>query len=172
MRKRKRIEYNQNRMVTTILLLLISGTAVVASSKNASDEHNKDDQKLASFQEISESQTQHLFTAGECTSATKGTFTPYDYAVVIAMLAVSLKIGVFYRFCHKRPLESSSDFMLGSQMGLFPVTLSLTTSFVTAIELLGNPSEMFFFGSQYALIGKLFSFFLFIKIASNVSKNN
>ena len=44
--------------------------------------------------------------------------------------------------------------MLGSQMNLFPVTLSLTTSFVTAIELLGNPAEMFFYGSQFALIGE------------------
>lgn len=39
-------------------------------------------------------------------------------------------------------------------MTVFPVTLSLTTSFITAIELLGNPSEMFFSGTQYALIGK------------------
>lgn len=51
--------------------------------------------------------------------------------------------------------SSGGDFLLGSGMSLFPVTLSLTTSFITAIELLGNPSEMFFNGTQYSLIGKL-----------------
>ena len=137
-----------------IVLVVISGTAILAfESKNTSEDDNNIDieydyhRKLAAIQNSS----------GErqlCTEKTTQAFSPYDYAVVIAMLAVSLKIGLFYGFCHKGSLESSSDFMLGSQMSLFPVTLSLTTSFVTAIELLGNPAEMFFYGSQFALIGE------------------
>lgn len=70
--------------------------------------------------------------------------------------------GVFYGWFEKRGSggadaaggESSDDFLLGSGMSLFPVTLSLTTSFITAIELLGNPAEMFFSGTQFSLIGK------------------
>lgn len=112
----------------------------------------------------------------QCTEKTKGVFSFYDYSVVIAMLCVSLKIGVFYGYFHKSSLDSA-DFMLGSKMGLFPVTLSLATrylfivylkicvikatsiflfvsSFVTAIELLGNPAEMFFHGTQFSLIGE------------------
>lgn len=81
-----------------------------------------------------------------------GSFTWMDYTVVIGMLVVSLGIGVFYGFFGKKGEESSSDFLLGSEMKLFPVTLSLTTSFITAIELLGNPSEMFFNGTQFTLI--------------------
>lgn len=84
----------------------------------------------------------------------QGAFTLYDYSVVIGMLVISLGIGVFYGFFDKNSSKSSADFMLGSQMGLFPVTLSLTTSFITAIELLGNPSEMYFNGTQFSLIGK------------------
>lgn len=132
-----------------LVLIVISGTTVAVDSKNTSVQ-----QELAEFQqnfELTNSREQCTEKGDEV-----GTFSPYDYAVVIAMLAISLKIGVFYGFCHKgSSLESSSsDFMLGSQMGLFPVTISLTTSFITAIELLGNPAEMFFFGSQFSLIGK------------------
>lgn len=82
----------------------------------------------------------------------QGTFTPYDYSVVLLMLVISLGIGIFYGFFNKS-MNSSADFLHGSGMTLFPVSLSLTTSFITAIELLGNPQEMFFNGTQYALIG-------------------
>lgn len=130
-----------------LVLIVISGTTV---AKNTSVQ-----QELAEFQqnfELTNSREQ-------CTEKgdKAGTFSPYDYAVVIAMLAISLKIGFFYGFCHNKGSSSeptSSDFMLGSQMGIISVTISLTTSFVTAIELLGNPAETFFFGSQYSLIGK------------------
>jgi hypothetical protein len=134
-----------------LVLIVISGTTVAVDSKNTSEQ-----QKLAEFQNYGLTHSRE-----QCRSEHReeGAFSPYDYAVVIGMLAISLKIGVFYGFCHKgssSSLDSSSDFMLGSQMGLIPVTISLTTSFVTAIELLGNPAEMFFFGSQFSLIGKRF----------------
>lgn len=137
-----------------LVLIVISGTTVAVDSKNTSEQQ----QKLAEFQNYGLTHSRE-----QCTSELReeGKFSPYDYAVVIAMLAISLKIGVFYGFCHKgSSLDSSSDFMLGSQMGLIPVTISLTTSFVTAIELLGNPAEMFFFGSQFSLIGKRFVLFV------------
>lgn len=105
-----------------------------------------------------------------------GTFTGWDYSVVLGMLIISIGIGkqtlsictndicltrtnhmlagVFYGFFDKAS-TNSEDFLRGSGMQLFPVSLSLTTSFITAIELLGNPSEMFFNGTQYALIGMM-----------------
>uniref|UniRef100_A0A1Q3FGX9 Putative sodium/solute symporter n=1 Tax=Culex tarsalis TaxID=7177 RepID=A0A1Q3FGX9_CULTA len=94
----------------------------------------------------------------ECGSeenAHRGEFTPYDYSALAFMLVVSLGIGVFYGYFVKPEKDAdpeSNEFLLGSGMTVFPVTLSLTTSFITAIELLGNPSEMFFSGTQYALI--------------------
>jgi solute carrier family 5 (sodium-coupled monocarboxylate transporter), member 8/12 len=78
-------------------------------------------------------------------------FTIYDYTIVVGMLIISLGIGIFYGFFDKNS-NSSADFMLGSEMSIFPVTLSLTTSFITAIELLGNPSEVFFNGTRFSLI--------------------
>lgn len=94
----------------------------------------------------------------------EGAFTIYDYAIVVGMLVISLGIGVFYGFFDKK--SSASDFMLGSEMSIFPVTLSLTTSFITAIELLGNPAEIFFNGAQFALI--VISMLLVIPLAVKV----
>ncbi|XP_070501308.1 sodium-coupled monocarboxylate transporter 1-like [Chironomus tepperi] len=153
-----------------IVLVVISGTAIFAfESKNTSEDDNNIDIEYDYHRNLAEFQKSDKLSAGErqlCTEMKTQAFSLYDYAVVIAMLAVSLKIGLFYGFCHKGSLESSSDFMLGSQMSLFPVTLSLTTSFVTAIELLGNPAEMFFYGSQFALI--VISMILVIPVALKV----
>ncbi|XP_023301117.2 putative sodium-dependent multivitamin transporter [Lucilia cuprina] len=91
-------------------------------------------------------------TLEECNNPShKAVFSPYDYTVLLAMLVISLGIGIFYGF-FKKSGSSSNEFLLGSEMSIFPVTLSLTTSFITAIELLGNPSEMYFQGTQFVLI--------------------
>ncbi|XP_052859670.1 sodium-coupled monocarboxylate transporter 1 [Anopheles cruzii] len=100
-------------------------------------------------------------------------FTVYDYLAVGAMLVISVGIGVFYGWFGKKKTAdgldaggSSGDFLLGTGMSLFPVTLSLTTSFITAIELLGNPSEMFFNGTQFSLI--VISMVLVVPVAVKV----
>ncbi|XP_061500171.1 sodium-coupled monocarboxylate transporter 1 [Anopheles gambiae] len=110
----------------------------------------------------------------EPTDDSRPTFTVYDYLAVAFMLVISIGIGVFYGWFEKRGSsgvdaaggESSDDFLLGSGMSLFPVTLSLTTSFITAIELLGNPAEMFFSGTQFSLI--VISMVLVVPVAVKV----
>lgn len=92
------------------------------------------------------------------------TFTSYDYSMVIGMLVISLGIGVFYGFFDKK--SSGANFMTGSDMSVGTVTLSLTTSFITAIELLGNPSEIFFNGAEFMLI--CISMLLVIPFATKV----
>lgn len=88
----------------------------------------------------------------ECSEPThKANFSGIDYFCLLAMLVVSLGIGIFYGFFETGG-SSSDDFLLGSGMSLLPVTLSLTTSFITAIELLGNPAEMYFKGTQFVVI--------------------
>lgn len=70
-------------------------------------------------------------------------FSWLDYTVLAIMLIVSCLIGTFYGFFAKKQ-ETSEDFLLGgSNMGTFPMAMSLAASFVTAIELLGNPAEMY-----------------------------
>lgn len=72
-----------------------------------------------------------------------------DYMVLAAMLLISCLIGTFYGFFAKKQ-ETSQDFLLGgSSMGTFPMAMSLAASFITAIELLGNPAEMYEQGTQF-----------------------
>lgn len=135
------------------------------------------------------------FECGDERNRHVGTFTIYDYSIVLGMLCgerflfehiwniyrifiqissfistlgmlvISLGIGVFYGFFSGSE-NTSSDFLHGSEMSLLPVSLSLTTSFITAIELLGNPSEMVFNGTQFALI--VISIFMVIPVAMKI----
>ncbi|KAK9305561.1 hypothetical protein QLX08_003357 [Tetragonisca angustula] len=76
-------------------------------------------------------------------------FSWVDYTVLAAMLIISCLIGTFYGFFSKKQ-ETSQDFLLGgSSMGTFPMAMSLAASFITAIELLGNPAEMYEQGTQF-----------------------
>uniref|UniRef100_A0A182M0P5 Uncharacterized protein n=1 Tax=Anopheles culicifacies TaxID=139723 RepID=A0A182M0P5_9DIPT len=112
--------------------------------------------------------------ANEPSIDSRPSFTVYDYLAVAFMLVISIGIGVFYGWFEQKgttdangcDADSSDDFLLGSGMSLFPVALSLTTSFITAIELLGNPSEMFFNGTQFSLI--VISMVLVVPIAVKV----
>lgn len=102
------------------------------------------------------------FECGDVKNRHVGSFTIYDYSIVLGMLVISLGIGIFYGFFSGTE-NSSSDFLHGTEMSMLPVSLSLTTSFITAIELLGNPSEMVFNGTQFSLI--IFSVFMVIPVA-------
>ncbi|XP_011310481.1 sodium-coupled monocarboxylate transporter 1 [Fopius arisanus] len=89
-----------------------------------------------------------------------------DYSVLGVMLLVSCLIGTFYAFCTKKQ-ETSQDFLLGgSSMGTLPMAMSLGASFITAIELLGNPAEMYSQGTQFWMT--CVSFILVIPITSQL----
>lgn len=73
----------------------------------------------------------------------RNSFSWIDYLVLSIMLLVSCLIGTFYGFFSKKQ-ETSNDFLLGgSSIGTIPMAMSLAASFITAIELLGNPAEMY-----------------------------
>lgn len=91
-------------------------------------------------------------------------FTIPDYLVLLVMLVISCAIGFFVGLFGKKQ-TTSNDFLLGSSsMGTMPMALSLAASFITAIELLGNPSEFYNHGSQFFLI--CISFVLVVPLTS------
>ncbi|XP_033223744.1 sodium-coupled monocarboxylate transporter 1-like [Belonocnema kinseyi] len=93
-------------------------------------------------------------------------FSWADYTVLGMMLGISCLIGTFYGFFSKKQ-ETSEDFLLGgSSMGTFPMAMSLAASFVTAIELLGNPAEMYSQGTQFWMT--CLAFVLVIPITSQL----
>ncbi|XP_026547468.1 sodium/iodide cotransporter-like, partial [Notechis scutatus] len=76
-------------------------------------------------------------------------FSLWDYGVFGLMLLVSTGIGLFYglsRGGHK----SAEDFFTGSRaMSALPVGLSLSASFMSAIQVLGVPAEAYRYGMKF-----------------------
>ncbi len=80
------------------------------------------------------------------------TFSPWDYVVFAAVLAVSAGIGIYYGCTGGRQRTTQEFLMADRQMSVLPVTMSLLASFMSAITLLGTPAEIYVFGTQYWII--------------------
>ncbi|XP_042863380.1 sodium-coupled monocarboxylate transporter 1-like [Penaeus japonicus] len=81
----------------------------------------------------------------------RGTFSWLDYVVFGGMLALSLAIGVFYAIKSRK--KSNDEFLLGSSsLTCFPVSMSLLASYISAILVLGGPSEAYYHGLQWWVI--------------------
>lgn len=80
------------------------------------------------------------------------TLSVLDYLIVVAMLAISAGIGVFFTLRSGRK-QSSNDYFLGDrQMSVIPVSLSLAATVMSAITYLGTPAEVYVHGPQYGLM--------------------
>ncbi|NXA54181.1 SC5A8 protein, partial [Nothocercus julius] len=80
-----------------------------------------------------------------------GFFHAWDYVVFAAMLLISAAIGIYYAFAGGGQ-KTSSDFLMGGRrMTAVPVALSLTASFMSAVTVLGTPSEVYRFGAIFSV---------------------
>lgn len=80
-------------------------------------------------------------------SSEKATFTAIDYVVFCASLILSLCVGL-YHWWKSRGLDSADFLMGGGKMSPIPVAISLVAGLVSAVSILGNPAEMYYYGSQ------------------------
>uniref|UniRef100_A0ACB8F2Q9 Sodium/iodide cotransporter n=1 Tax=Sphaerodactylus townsendi TaxID=933632 RepID=A0ACB8F2Q9_9SAUR len=77
------------------------------------------------------------------------TFSLWDYGVFGLMLLISTSIGLFYAL-RKGGQKTSDDFFTGGrQMSAIPVGLSLSASFMSAIQVLGVPAEAYRYGMKF-----------------------
>ena len=76
----------------------------------------------------------------------------YDYLIFALILLVSAGIGVYFGFIKDHEHNQENYMLGGRKMGWLPASLSLLASFMSAITLLGTPSEIFTFGTQYLMI--------------------
>ena len=91
-------------------------------------------------------------------------FHPADYVVFGLMLLISAGIGI-YHGCTGGKQRTTSEYLLGDRsMKTMPISISLLVSFLSAITLLGVPSEIFTYGAEYMVV--LFSYILLIAIAA------
>ncbi|KAF2899872.1 hypothetical protein ILUMI_06320 [Ignelater luminosus] len=78
-------------------------------------------------------------------------FSWVDYALFSLMFGLSGIIGIYYG-CFGNKQATTKDYLHGGKtMKTFPVAMSLMASNLSGISLLGIPSEMYMFGTQYSV---------------------
>uniref|UniRef100_A0A669QAE5 Solute carrier family 5 member 5 n=1 Tax=Phasianus colchicus TaxID=9054 RepID=A0A669QAE5_PHACC len=98
------------------------------------------------------------------------TFSLWDYGVFGLMLLISTGIGLFHGLS-KGGQKTSEDFFTGGRrMAAVPVGLSLSASFMSAIQVLGVPAEAYHYGSKFLwmclgqLLNTLLTAYLFLPV--------
>uniref|UniRef100_A0A1I8Q8H6 Sodium-coupled monocarboxylate transporter 1 n=1 Tax=Stomoxys calcitrans TaxID=35570 RepID=A0A1I8Q8H6_STOCA len=85
-----------------------------------------------------------------------------DYLVFILMLASCAAIGIYFALQMRRKAklnqnltnkDAEDDYLVGGRkMKIFPIAMSLISSFISGITLLGTPTEIYLYGTQYLYI--------------------
>ncbi|KAI4546283.1 hypothetical protein MG293_002838 [Ovis ammon polii] len=95
-----------------------------------------------------------------------GAFVVWDYVVFAGMLLISAVIGIYYAFAGGGQ-QTSKDFLMGGRrMTAVPVALSLTASFMSAVTVLGTPSEVYRFGAIFSIFA--ITYFLVVVLSAEV----
>uniref|UniRef100_A0A8C2N6T7 Solute carrier family 5 member 8 n=1 Tax=Capra hircus TaxID=9925 RepID=A0A8C2N6T7_CAPHI len=82
------------------------------------------------------------------------------------MLLISAVIGIYYAFAGGGQ-QTSTDFLMGGRrMTAVPVALSLTASFMSAVTVLGTPSEVYRFGAIFSIFA--ITYFLVVVLSAEV----
>lgn len=80
------------------------------------------------------------------------TLGAWDYTILAVVLAISVAIGLYYRFAGSRQSTTTEYLLAGRSMGITPVAFSLMTSFMSAITLLGVSMEIYQYGTMFVII--------------------
>ena len=81
-----------------------------------------------------------------------GSLSVVDYVIFALMLAVCGAIGIYHAIRGKQQQTTDNFLMANRSMGKFPIAMSLLVSFLSAIAILGIPSEVYTYGLSYVLI--------------------
>ncbi|XP_010011356.1 PREDICTED: sodium/iodide cotransporter, partial [Nestor notabilis] len=94
------------------------------------------------------------------------TFSLWDYGVFALMLLVSTAIGLFHGLARGGQKTSEDFFTGGRRMSALPVGLSLSASFMSAIQVLGVPAEAHRYGAKFLwmCLGQLLNTLLTLKL--------
>ncbi|XP_045700407.1 sodium-dependent multivitamin transporter [Phyllostomus hastatus] len=86
-------------------------------------------------------------------SMVKPAFSLVDYVVFILLLVLSLAIGL-YHACRGWGRHTIGQLQMANRkMSCLPVALSLLATFQSAVAILGVPSEIYHYGTQYWFLG-------------------
>lgn len=91
-----------------------------------------------------------------CPGEQIGSFVAVDYVLFAAVLVISALIGVYYmvkEYLAAKAATSEDVLMGGRDIGIFPIAMSLMASFMSAITVLGTPTEMYNNNTSYWIAG-------------------
>ena len=83
--------------------------------------------------------------------ATGNTFHIIDYVIFSFVTIGSFSIGV-YQAIFKKPETTGQYLMAGRKLKVIPTAISLLISFISAISILGNAAETYFYGVNFFFI--------------------
>ena len=92
-------------------------------------------------------------------------FSVPDYLVFAATLMISSIIGIYFA-CGGKQTNTKEYLMAGRDMTWFPLFVSLLASYLSAITLLGVPSEIFTYGIQYVVL--CISYVIIVLVSSTI----
>jgi len=89
-------------------------------------------------------------------------FVVWDYVVFAGLFLVCASIGVFFAI-KERKKKTSKEFLVGGkQMSCGPIAFSLTSSFMSAVTVLGTPSEVYRYGASFVLFFLSYTFVIIL----------
>ncbi|XP_065842118.1 sodium-coupled monocarboxylate transporter 1-like isoform X2 [Oscarella lobularis] len=91
-------------------------------------------------------------------------FSVPDYIVFAISIAISLSVGFYFSLKSlKKQKTTTNDFLMaGRSMKSIPIALSMLASFMSAVSILGLPSEVYFYGIQYWMV--ILSYFIIVPL--------
>lgn len=99
------------------------------------------------------------------------TLSVIDYVVIGLSLSLAVAIGIFFAWKDRNQSKNVDNFLMASRsLPPIPIALSLTTSFISAITVLGTPVEFYRYGTMFTwfilcyLISCLFACVIVAKI--------
>ena len=81
-----------------------------------------------------------------------------DFVIFFGTVAMSLGIGLFQARAKQR---TTSDYFMGDRkLSVFPVAISMLVTYLSVITILGNASELHYYGSSFvaATLGRTCAF--------------
>ena len=81
----------------------------------------------------------------------ENTFHVLDYIIFIFVIIFSFCIGI-YHAVFKKPNTTGQFLMASRKLKVLPTAISLLISFISAINILGNAAETYFYGINYFFV--------------------
>ena len=83
-----------------------------------------------------------------------------DYTVFVVMLIMCSLVGIYFGYYQNRASSHNNrrksiavEYLMGGRdMQIFPVAMSLVATFISGITLLGTPTEIYLYGTQFGYI--------------------